>query len=98
MKKLHFLETDFEKSRKEKILNSPNLSNMASGTLIRKDCDIQVIFAQTTGRRTCYSRSQTFVKKYEIMRTFDSRYENRVFFHRSLVKAIRNRQSKQMKN
>ena len=80
MEKLHFLETDFEKSRKEKILNSPNLSNMASGTLIRKDCDIHVIFAQTTGPRTCYSRSQTFVKKYEIMRTFDSRYENEFFF------------------
>ena len=40
MKELHFLETDFEKSRKEKILNSPNLSNMARGTLILKDCDI----------------------------------------------------------
>ena len=40
MKKLHFLATDFEKSRKEKILNSPNLSNMARGALILKDCDI----------------------------------------------------------
>ena len=40
MKELPFLETDFEKSRKEKILNSPNLSNMARGALILKDCDI----------------------------------------------------------
>ena len=31
---------DFDKSRKEKILKSPNLSNMARGTLILKDCDI----------------------------------------------------------
>ena len=70
------MATDFEKSRKKKILNSPNLSNMARGALILKDCDIEVILAQTTGRRTCYSRSQIFVKKYEIMRTFDIRYEN----------------------
>ena len=40
MKKLHFLVTDFEKPRKEKILNSPNLSTMARVTLILKDCDI----------------------------------------------------------
>ena len=40
------MATDFEKSRKEKILNSPNLSNMARGTLILKDCDIaKVILA-----------------------------------------------------
>ena len=32
------------------------------------------------------------------MKTFDIRYENGWFFHRSLVKAIRNRQSKPMKN
>ena len=44
------------------------------------------------------SRFQIFVKKYEIMRTFDIRYENGWFFHRSLIKAIRNCQSKQMKN
>ena len=50
------------------------------------------------GCQTFYSRSQIFVKKYEIMRTFDIRYENGWFFHRSFVKAIRNRQSKQMKN
>ena len=30
---------------------------------------------------------------YEIMRTFDIRYENGWFFHRSLVKAVRNRQT-----
>ena len=53
----------------------------------------QVILAQITGRRTCYSRSQTFVKKHKIMRTFDIRYENGWFFHRSLVKAVRNRQT-----
>ena len=58
----------------------------------------QVILPQTKGRRTCYSRSQTFVKTYAIMRTFDIRYENGWFFHRSLVKAVRNRQSKQMTN
>ena len=93
------MATDFEKSRKEKILNSPNLSNIARGTLILKDCDIaKVILAQATGRRTCYSRSQIFVKKYEIMRTFDVRYENRTFFHRSFVEAIRKCQNKQMKS
>ena len=32
------------------------------------------------------------------MRTFHIRYEHGWFFHRSLVKAVRNCQSKQMKN
>ena len=50
------------------------------------------------GRRTCYHRSQIFVKKYEIMRTFDISYESGFFPHRSLVKVVRNRQSKQIKN
>ena len=31
---------NFEKRKKEKKLNSPNLSNMVQGTLILKDCDI----------------------------------------------------------
>ena len=93
MKKLRFLAADFDKSRKEKILNSRNLSNMTRKIVIQ-----QVILAQTTGCRTCYSRSQVFVKKYESMRTFDIRYESGWFFHKSLVKAVRNRQIKQMKN
>ena len=38
--KLHFLAADFDKSRRENFLNYPNLSNMARGTLILKDCDI----------------------------------------------------------
>ena len=42
--------------------------------------------------------SQIFVKKYEIMITFDSRYEKGWFFYRSLLKAVRNRESEQMKN
>ena len=70
MKKLRFLTAYSDKFRKEKILNSLNLSNMVRGTLILK-----VILAQITGRRTCYSNSQIFVKKYKIMRTFD------IFFH-----------------
>ena len=40
MKKLHFFASDFDKCRKEKKLNSTNLSNMARGTLVFKDCDI----------------------------------------------------------
>ena len=40
MKKLRPLASDFEKCRKEKILNSTNLSNMIRGTLSLKDCDI----------------------------------------------------------
>ena len=44
------------------------------------------------------SRSQIFVKKDEIMRTFDICYENRWLFHRSLLKAVRNCRIKQMKN
>ena len=32
------------------------------------------------------------------MRTFDVRNENEWFFHRSLAKAVRNCQTKQMKN
>ena len=40
MKKLYFLVADFKKSRKEKSLDSPNLSNMARGTLILKYFDI----------------------------------------------------------
>ena len=40
MKKLRFLAADFGKSREKKILNSPDLSNMAKGTLILKDCVI----------------------------------------------------------
>ena len=32
MKKLRFLAADFEKYKKEKFLNSSNLSNMARGT------------------------------------------------------------------
>ena len=40
MKNLHFLAIDFEKCRNENNLNSPNLSNMARGTLILKDWDI----------------------------------------------------------
>ena len=39
-KKLHFLAADFDKSRKQKLVNSMNLSNMTRGTLILKDCDI----------------------------------------------------------
>ena len=38
--KLRFLVAAFDKSRKEKILNSPDLSNMARGTLILKDRDV----------------------------------------------------------
>ena len=37
------------------------------------------------------------MKKYEIVRTFDIRYENGWFFHRSFVKAVRNRQRKNEK-
>ena len=44
------------------------------------------------------SRSQIFVKKDEVMRTFDICYENRWFFHRSLLKAVRNCRIKRMKN
>ena len=33
------------------------------------------------------SRSQIFVKKYEIMRTFDIRYENGCFFHKIFGKS-----------
>ena len=40
MKKLRFLAVDFDKCRMENSLNSQNLSNMARGTLILKDCDI----------------------------------------------------------
>ena len=40
MKKLRFLASDFDKCRRENILNSTNLSNMARATLILKDCDI----------------------------------------------------------
>ena len=40
MKKLRFLASDFDKCRKEKILNSTNFSNMTRDTLILKDCDI----------------------------------------------------------
>ena len=41
MKELRFLEADFEKRKKEKNLNSPNLSNrFVKGTLILKDCGI----------------------------------------------------------
>ena len=58
----------------------------------------QFIPAKITGRRTYRYRSQIFVKKYKIMRTFDIRYENGWLSHRSLVKAVTNRQSKQMKN
>ena len=57
----------------------------------------QFIPAKITGRRTCRYRSQIFVKKYKIMRTFDIRFEKGWFCHSSLVKAVRNRQSKQMK-
>ena len=39
MKKLRLMVADFGKCRKEKNLNSPNLSNMASGNLMLKDCD-----------------------------------------------------------
>ena len=98
VKKLRFSAADSDKCRKEKILNSLNLSNMARVLWFWKIVLWQVILAQITGRRTCYCRSQTFVKKHKIMRTFDIRYENGWFFHRSLVKAVRNRQSKQMKN
>ena len=34
-----FLAADFDKCTKERILNSPNLSNIARGTLILTDCD-----------------------------------------------------------
>ena len=34
------MAADFEKRKKEKKKNSPNLSNIAKGTLILKDCGI----------------------------------------------------------
>ena len=40
MKKLHFLVADFENRKKEKKFNSANLSNIAKGTLILKDCGV----------------------------------------------------------
>ena len=39
MKKLRFLAGNFDKCTKERILNSPNLSNIARSTLILTDCD-----------------------------------------------------------
>ena len=81
------MAADFEKCKMEKIMDSLNLSNMARG-----------ILTQITGPGTCHSRSQTFAKTYEMMRTFVICYENGWFFHKSLVKAGKNCQSKQMKN
>ena len=92
MKKLGFLAADFGKCRKEKFL-----SNMTRGTLILKDCDIASYPCSNYGPSNLLSRAQIFVKKYKIMRTFDIRFENGWFCHSSLVKAVRNRQSKQMK-
>ena len=77
-------------------MNSPNLSNMVRGTLILKDCDIASYSCSNYGPQNF--RSQVFLEKYAIVRTFDIRYENGWLFHRSVVKAVRNRQSKQMKN
>ena len=46
MKKLRFLAADFEKCKKEKILNSLNLPNM-----------VRRILSQIACRGTCYSRN-----------------------------------------
>ena len=85
---------DFDKCRKENNLNSLNLSNMARGALILKDCDIASYPCSNQGPSSLVFQISNL---YEIMRTFDIRYENG-FFHRSLVKAVRNGKSKQMKN
>ena len=49
MKKLRFLAADFEKCKKGKILDSPNLSNMVRGTLILKAEDIASCPCSTYG-------------------------------------------------
>ena len=100
-KKLRFLAADLHKCKKEKILNFPNLSNMARSTLILKDCNIASYPRSNYGPSNLLFRFTSSCKVldlYEIMRTFDIRYENGWFFHRSLVKAVRNRQSEQMNN
>ena len=94
-----FLAADFETCKKEKILNSPNLSNMARGTLILKDCDITSYPCSNYGPSNLLFRFNNSCKvldlkslwKSEIMRTFDIHYENGWFLHRSLVKEVRNR-------
>ena len=50
MKKLLFLAVDSNKRRKENNLNSPNLSNIARGNLILKDCDIASYPCSNNGR------------------------------------------------
>ena len=103
MKKLRFLAADVGKCEKEKILHSPNLPNMARGTLILKDYDIGTYPCSYYGSSNFQQLLQSpryliFVKKHEIMRTFEIRYEDGWIFNRSLVKVVRNRQSKQKKN
>ena len=55
MKKLPFLAADFEKRKKEKRLNSPNLSNIfVKGTLILNDCGIASYPCSSYGASNCY--------------------------------------------
>ena len=92
------MAADLTNVQSKKKLISANLSKMTRGTFILRGCDIEVILAQITSRPTFYSRSQIFVNKYKILKTFDICYKHRRFFHRPLVKAVRNPQSKQIKN
>ena len=110
MKKLRFLAADFEKRKKEKKSNSPNLSNIfVKGTLILKDCGIasypysnygasNLLFRFNNSHVLQSSRSQIFVKKYKIIRTFNSVMKTGGSFIRLLAKAVRNRQNEHMKN
>ena len=98
MKKLSFLASDFDKCRKEKkfefnesvkygerYFDSERLWWSKLSLLKLRAAELA-----TLGLKSLWKSIK--------MRTFDMRYEHGWIFHRSLVKAVKNRQSKQMKN
>ena len=101
MKKLRFQAADFEKRKREKVefskfvkyreryFDSERLWQSKLSLLKLQGVKLAISFQQFLQG----SRSQIFVKKYEIMRSFNIRYENRWFFHKIFRKS-RQRSSK----
>ena len=94
---------DFEKHKKEKNLNSPKFSNIAKSTLIVKDCGIGSYYGPSNLllplKNSCKVLDlKSLWKSMKLWELLISVIKTAGFFIRSLAKAVRNRQSEQMKN
>ena len=87
-------------------MNSPNLSNIAKGTLILKDCGIASYPCSNYGASNllfCFNNSckvldlKSLWKEMKLWKLLISVIKTGGFFIRSLAKAVRNCQNEQMK-